>query len=57
MKLGRTEKIFLQIQIKALLMLLNETIEHLDQGKIRVAEQQSDGKWVTNEYAKKAILC
>ena len=41
---------------KSIIDAVNETIEHLDQGKIRVANRQSDGKWVTNETAKKAIL-
>ena len=41
---------------KSIIDAVSETIEHLDQGKIRVANRQSDGKWVTNETAKKAIL-
>jgi 2,3,4,5-tetrahydropyridine-2,6-dicarboxylate N-succinyltransferase len=32
-----------------------ETIERLDSGKLRVAEKKN-GKWVTNEWAKKAVL-
>ena len=32
-----------------------ETIELLDSGKLRVAEKK-DGKWATNEWAKKAVL-
>ena len=32
-----------------------ETIELLDNGKLRVAEK-TGGKWVTNEWAKKAVL-
>jgi 2,3,4,5-tetrahydropyridine-2,6-dicarboxylate N-succinyltransferase len=32
-----------------------ETIELLDSGKLRVAEKKN-GKWVTNEWAKKAVL-
>ena len=35
---------------------INETIELLDQGKVRVANRQPDGKWETNQVAKKAIL-
>ncbi|HEX2831185.1 MAG TPA: 2,3,4,5-tetrahydropyridine-2,6-dicarboxylate N-succinyltransferase [Burkholderiales bacterium] len=31
------------------------TIERLDSGKLRVAEKKN-GKWVTNEWAKKAVL-
>ncbi len=41
---------------KRIIDAVNETIEQLDQGKIRVANRQSDGKWVTNETAKKGIL-
>ena len=41
---------------KDIIDAVNETIELLDQGKVRVANRQSDGKWVTNEVAKKAIL-
>ena len=41
---------------KGIIDAVNETIELLDQGKVRVANRQSDGKWVTNEVAKKAIL-
>ena len=33
-----------------------ETIEGLDAGRIRVCEKQADGKWITNEWIKKAIL-
>jgi 2,3,4,5-tetrahydropyridine-2,6-dicarboxylate N-succinyltransferase len=32
-----------------------ETVELLDSGKLRVAEKK-DGNWVTNEWAKKAVL-
>jgi 2,3,4,5-tetrahydropyridine-2,6-dicarboxylate N-succinyltransferase len=32
-----------------------ETIELLDSGKLRVSEKKN-GKWVTNEWAKKAVL-
>ena len=38
---------------KSIIDAVNETIEHLDQGKRRVANRQPDGKWVTNEVAKK----
>ena len=41
---------------KGIIDAVNETIELLDQGKVRVANRQPDGKWVTNEVAKKAIL-
>tara|TARA_B100000029_G_scaffold110214_5_gene102003 strand:+ start:6140 stop:6970 length:831 start_codon:yes stop_codon:yes gene_type:complete len=34
---------------------INQIIEDLDQGKIRVAEK-INGKWVTNQYIKKAIM-
>ena len=35
--------------------LVNETIELLDQGKIRVAEKRNN-KWEVNQWIKKAIL-
>ena len=41
---------------KSIIDAINETIEQLDQGKIRVANRQADGKWITNETAKKGIL-
>ena len=34
---------------------VNETIELVDQGKIRVAEKR-DNKWIVNQWIKKAIL-
>ena len=34
---------------------INDTIELVDQGKIRVAEKK-DGKWIVNQWIKKAIL-
>ncbi|MBE6447294.1 MAG: 2,3,4,5-tetrahydropyridine-2,6-dicarboxylate N-succinyltransferase [Alphaproteobacteria bacterium] len=34
---------------------INEAIELLDSGKLRIAEK-IDGKWVVNDYLKKAIL-
>ena len=34
---------------------INETIELVDQGKIRVAEKRDD-KWIVNQWIKKAIL-
>jgi 2,3,4,5-tetrahydropyridine-2-carboxylate N-succinyltransferase len=33
-----------------------ETIEALDAGRMRVCEKQAGGKWITNEWIKKAIL-
>jgi 2,3,4,5-tetrahydropyridine-2-carboxylate N-succinyltransferase len=35
---------------------VTETIERLDAGKLRVAERRPDGAWVTNQWAKEAIL-
>jgi 2,3,4,5-tetrahydropyridine-2-carboxylate N-succinyltransferase len=32
------------------------TLEALDQGKLRVAEQKEDGSWIVNAWAKQAIL-
>ena len=34
---------------------IRQTIEALDNGKIRVAEQV-DGEWLVNEWVKKSIL-
>jgi 2,3,4,5-tetrahydropyridine-2-carboxylate N-succinyltransferase len=33
-----------------------ETIERLDAGTLRVAQRETDGTWVTNQWAKQAIL-
>jgi 2,3,4,5-tetrahydropyridine-2-carboxylate N-succinyltransferase len=35
---------------------IEATLEALDQGKLRVAERQSDGAWHVNQWAKKAVL-
>lgn len=35
---------------------VQETIALLDEGKLRVAEKQSDGSWKVNEWIKEAIL-
>jgi 2,3,4,5-tetrahydropyridine-2-carboxylate N-succinyltransferase len=35
---------------------IEETIDALDKGKIRVAEQRGIGDWVVNQWAKKAVL-
>jgi 2,3,4,5-tetrahydropyridine-2-carboxylate N-succinyltransferase len=35
---------------------VNETIEMLDAGTLRVAQRDDDGTWVTNQWAKQAIL-
>ena len=40
---------------KSIIDAINETIELLDQGKIRVAERKS-GAWIVNQWIKKAIL-
>ena len=40
---------------KSIIDAINETIKLLDQGKIRVAEKKN-GKWVVNQWIKKAIL-
>ncbi len=34
---------------------VNETIDQLDRGEIRVAEKR-DGEWIVNEWVKKAVL-
>ncbi len=35
---------------------VHETIEQLDAGTLRVAQREADGAWVTNQWAKQAIL-
>ena len=40
---------------KKILNAINETIELTDKGSVRVAEKR-DGKWIVNQWVKKAIL-
>ncbi len=40
---------------KSIINAINETIENLDQGKVRVAEKIS-GSWITHQHIKKAIM-
>ena len=40
---------------KNIIDAINETIENLDRGKVRVAEK-INGKWVTHQHIKKAIM-
>ena len=35
---------------------IEETLDALDGGTLRVAERQSDGRWHVNQWAKKAVL-
>lgn len=35
---------------------VNDTLNLLDEGKLRVAEQGEDGNWTVNQWAKKAVL-
>ena len=35
---------------------VRETIDQLDAGLLRVAQREADGTWVTNQWAKQAIL-
>ncbi len=35
---------------------IEETLEALDSGKLRVAERGEDGTWTVNQWAKKAVL-
>src|SRR5688572_14963287 len=35
---------------------INEVIELLDKGKLRVAEPQPDGSWKVNDWVKKAVI-
>jgi 2,3,4,5-tetrahydropyridine-2-carboxylate N-succinyltransferase len=36
--------------------VINEVIEQLDKGKLRVAEPLSNGQWQVNEWVKKAVI-
>ena len=40
---------------KSILNAINQTIQNLDQGKVRVAEK-INGNWVTHQHIKKAIM-
>ena len=40
---------------ESILNSINQIIENLDQGKLRVAEK-IDGSWITHQYIKKAIM-
>ncbi|PPR51950.1 MAG: 2,3,4,5-tetrahydropyridine-2,6-dicarboxylate N-succinyltransferase, partial [Alphaproteobacteria bacterium MarineAlpha5_Bin10] len=40
---------------ESILNSINQIIENLDQGKLRVAEK-IDGSWTTHQYIKKAIM-
>jgi 2,3,4,5-tetrahydropyridine-2-carboxylate N-succinyltransferase len=35
---------------------IEETLDALDSGRLRVAERQEDGRWHVNQWAKKAVL-
>lgn len=35
---------------------IEDTLNALDSGKLRVAERQDDGDWHVNQWAKKAVL-
>ncbi len=40
---------------QGIINVINQMIEDLDSGKVRVAEK-NDGKWITHQYLKKAIM-
>ena len=40
---------------KSIIDAINQTIENLDRGKVRVAEK-INGKWATHQHIKKAIM-
>ena len=40
---------------KSIINSINQIIDNLDQGKVRVAEK-INGKWITNQHIKKAIM-
>lgn len=35
---------------------INEVVSRLDNGTLRIAEKNSDGQWIVNQWAKKAVL-
>ena len=35
---------------------VEETLERLDSGALRIAERQADGRWLVNQWVKQAIL-
>jgi 2,3,4,5-tetrahydropyridine-2,6-dicarboxylate N-succinyltransferase len=41
---------------KNTLNAINEVIEQLDKGKLRVAEPKKDGTWQVNDWVKKAVI-
>lgn len=41
---------------KKTLSTINEVIQHLDLGRLRVAEPLEDGSWQVNEWVKKAVI-
>lgn len=41
---------------KSAKVIIQDVFELLDSGKIRVAEKMSDGRWITHEWIKQAIL-
>ncbi len=44
------------VKEKATLNTINEVIELLDKGSLRVAEQKADGTWQINDWVKKAVI-
>ena len=36
--------------------VVNEALNLLDSGKARVAQKGADGKWIVNQWLKKAVL-
>lgn len=41
---------------KNTVMAIDEVIEQLDKGKLRVAEPKTDGTWQVNDWVKKAVI-
>lgn len=44
------------VKEKATLNTINEVIELLDKGSLRVAEPKADGTWQVNDWVKKAVI-
>jgi 2,3,4,5-tetrahydropyridine-2-carboxylate N-succinyltransferase len=51
---GKKEQINKDVD-KKIIDVINQSIEDLDSGKVRVAEK-IDGNWITHQYLKKAIM-
>lgn len=44
------------LQDQAVVSTIRQIIEELDKGRLRVAQPGEDGKWIVNEWIKKAVI-